>query len=127
MPVGCWERPPGRLSKEGPLRELFFGCTEHEVRSGFRGDFVLRTASSHGKANFQIVRNHRTRGLATVGYPPTPASLLARHDLKRTHERVPQEGESLLHPPCSPAAEATTNAAQALHRAVVRSKTAHTQ
>ena len=107
--------------------QLFSGCTEYEVRSGFRGDFVLRTASSHGKANFQIVRNHRTRGLATVGYPPTPASLLARHDLKRTHERVPQEGESLLHPPCSPAAEATTNAAQALHRAVVRSKTAHTQ
>ena len=46
----------------------------------------------------------RERANPTVGYLPTSAPLLAQHNLKRTYERVhvQQEGESLLHPLCSP-------------------------
>ena len=70
--------------------------------SGAAASGSAHTFVSFSFCRYPLPNRGRERANPTVGYLPTSAPLLAQHNLKRTYERVQQEGESLLHPLCSP-------------------------
>ena len=74
---------------------LYMFQSELSGARSFRSSFCRYPLPNRGP-------RERARANPTVGYLPTSAPLLAQHNLKRTYERVQQEGESLLHPLCSP-------------------------